>query len=240
MRDYETRFVRLEEQLTKEVAELREDFRRRNDAIESFVRQELEALSERIAGEYEGRATSLKEISKSIDELSAGLDQKTHQLEEQLGKSNRELRQQVLTQSKQLRDDMQQRYRRAYGGRIARATAAPGQQDRSQRTGGTTDRACRPPEHRRNLTILTIYAGRGFESEPAQIPEQPGHAMEELRALLLSPEHAELESLKQQLASRPAVDAPSIASMLPAAFVIASEKMRSWRKRDTTDRARTA
>jgi uncharacterized phage infection (PIP) family protein YhgE len=108
MRDYETRFVRLEEQLTKEVAELREDFRRRNDAIESFVRQELEALSERIAGEYEGRATSLKEISKSIDELSAGLDQKTHQLEEQLGKSNRELRQQVLTQSKQLRDDMQQ------------------------------------------------------------------------------------------------------------------------------------
>lgn len=108
MRDYETRFVRLEEQLTKEVAELREDFRRRNDAIESFVRQELEALSERIAGEYEGRAPSLKEISKSIDELSAGLDQKTHQLEEQLGKSNRELRQQVLTQSKQLRDDMQQ------------------------------------------------------------------------------------------------------------------------------------
>ena len=62
------------------------------------------------------------------------------------------------------------------------------------------------------------------ESEPAQIPEQPGHAMEELRALLLSPEHAELESLKQQLASRPAVDAPSIASVLPAAFVIASEK----------------
>ena len=131
MRDYETRFVRLEEQLTKDIAELREDFRRRNDAIESYVRQELEALSERIAGEYEGRASSLKELGKSIDELSSGLDQKTHQLEESLSKSNRELRQQVLSQSKQLRDDMQQG--------LAELTAAV-QRELGQIRGSKTDR----------------------------------------------------------------------------------------------------
>jgi DNA repair exonuclease SbcCD ATPase subunit len=107
MRDYETRFVRLEEQLSKDVADLREEIRRRNDAIESYVRQELEALSERLAGEYEGRASSLKEVNKSLDELSSGLDERSHQLEEQLSKSNRELRQQVLTQSKQIRDELQ-------------------------------------------------------------------------------------------------------------------------------------
>lgn len=107
MRDYEVRFHRLEEQLSKDVAELREDFRRRNDAIESYVRQELEALSERLAGEYEGRKSSLREVSKSLDELSHGLEERTHHLEEQLSRSNRELRQQVLTQGKQLRDEVQ-------------------------------------------------------------------------------------------------------------------------------------
>ena len=107
MRDYEVRFHRLEEQLSKDVAELREDFRRRNDAIEGYVRQELEALSERLAGEYEGRKSSLREVSKSLDELSHGLEERTHHLEEQLSRSNRELRQQVLTQGKQLRDEVQ-------------------------------------------------------------------------------------------------------------------------------------
>ena len=107
MRDYDSRFARLEDQLVQQVTELREDFRRRSDALEGFVRQELDSLSERLAGEYEGRASSLKDLHKTIDELSAGVDQRTHQLEEQLNKSGRELRQQVLSQGKQLREEMQ-------------------------------------------------------------------------------------------------------------------------------------
>ncbi len=46
--------------------------------------------------------------------------------------------------------------------------------------------------------------------------------MDELRALLLQPEHAEIESLKQQLASRPPVDATSVADVLSAAVTIAN------------------
>ena len=107
MRDYEARFARLEEQLGQQVAELREDFRRHSDTLEGYVRQELDSLSERLAGEYEGRASSLKDIHKTLDELSAGLDARTHQIEEQLSKSSRELRQQVLAQGKQLREEVQ-------------------------------------------------------------------------------------------------------------------------------------
>lgn len=107
MRDYDSRFARLEDQLAQQVTELREDFRRRSDALEASVRQELDSLSERLAGEYEGRASSLKDLNKAMDELSAGMDQRTHQLEEQLSKSGRELRQQVLSQGKQLREELQ-------------------------------------------------------------------------------------------------------------------------------------
>src|SRR6185295_11716807 len=82
IRDYEARFARLEEQLSKEVAELRADFRRRGDALESYVRQEIDSVNERLSGEYEGRSSALSELQSGLEELSQGLDKKTHQLDE--------------------------------------------------------------------------------------------------------------------------------------------------------------
>ncbi len=59
----------------------------------------------------------------------------------------------------------------------------------------------------------------------AELPvEQTSQAMDELRSLLLQPEQTEIESLKQQLASRVSVDAASVADVLSAAVCIASEK----------------
>jgi hypothetical protein len=48
MRDYERRFFRLEERVTKEAHEAREDIRRRFDTLESFIKQELTALGDRL------------------------------------------------------------------------------------------------------------------------------------------------------------------------------------------------
>src|SRR5215210_3122558 len=51
MRDYEKRFSRLEERLLKESADLRDETKKRFDALEAFVRSEFEALSERLVAE---------------------------------------------------------------------------------------------------------------------------------------------------------------------------------------------
>jgi DNA repair exonuclease SbcCD ATPase subunit len=107
MRDYEARFARLEAQVSQESSELRADFRRRFEALEGYVRQELDALNERISGEYNERSGALHEVQKTVETLGQGLDKRVHQLDEQMNKAQRELRQHLLGQSKQLRDDMQ-------------------------------------------------------------------------------------------------------------------------------------
>lgn len=107
MRDYEARFVRLESQINQEAADLRADFRRRFEALEGYVRQEVDALNERLTGEYHDRSGAMQEVQKSVEALGQGLDKRVHQLDEQVNKAQRELRQQLLAQSKQQRDDMQ-------------------------------------------------------------------------------------------------------------------------------------
>ena len=47
MRDYESRFARLEETLVKENAEIRETNRRRFEQLEAFVRKEFDSIQSR-------------------------------------------------------------------------------------------------------------------------------------------------------------------------------------------------
>lgn len=104
MRDYEVRFVRIEDRLNKEVVELREDLRRRADSLESYVRQEVEALSSRIRNEYAERAEAFKDLSGTLDNLNKVFEKRTRQLDEELSKGQRELRQAILEQGKVLSD----------------------------------------------------------------------------------------------------------------------------------------
>src|SRR6202161_4996226 len=51
MRDYEKRFVRLEDNVTKAIEGLREDMTKRLDTLGAFGRQEVDSLSKRIKSE---------------------------------------------------------------------------------------------------------------------------------------------------------------------------------------------
>ena len=48
MRDYEKRFARLEDNVTKAVEHLREDLAKRLDTLSGFVQQEVDSLSQRL------------------------------------------------------------------------------------------------------------------------------------------------------------------------------------------------
>ena len=56
MREYEKRFARLEERLTKSSDALREDLKKRFDTLESFVREEMESLNQRLKAEKSERS----------------------------------------------------------------------------------------------------------------------------------------------------------------------------------------
>ncbi len=110
MRDYDVRFGRLEERLSKDVAELRDDLRRRGDSLESYVRQEVEALSGRIRNEYAERSEAIKDLSGTLDNLSKVLEKRTRQLDEDLTRGQRDLRQQILEQGKATSDKLRANY----------------------------------------------------------------------------------------------------------------------------------
>ena len=63
-------------------------------------------------------------------------------------------------------------------------------------------------------------------NHPAPPPTAPATTSDEyqkLRSLLVRPERDDIDSLKRQLDERSAVDARSVAAVLPAAFSLASD-----------------
>ncbi|MCC6344535.1 MAG: hypothetical protein IT166_20215 [Bryobacterales bacterium] len=106
MRDYDTRFARLEETLLKESSDLRETTRKRLDALEAYIRKELDSLSARLKAEREERSTSVKQMSKDLKDLGEDLSQRIGGLQDQSSEAQAELRGEILEQSKNLADEI--------------------------------------------------------------------------------------------------------------------------------------
>ena len=107
--DFEKRFTRLEEKLLKETADSRAETKKRFDSMEAFIRKEIESLVERVKTEQGERSDAVKEISRDLRETAKSLEKKLAQLDEQATKGQRELRQQILDQSKSLTDEIRNR-----------------------------------------------------------------------------------------------------------------------------------
>jgi len=109
MRDYERRFMRLEERLVSETAELKDDVRKRLSAIEQFVKQETASLADRIKSEHDERTDATKDLSREARESAKAFEKKAGQLDDTIGKVQRELRQQLLELHQRMSDDMRQK-----------------------------------------------------------------------------------------------------------------------------------
>jgi hypothetical protein len=110
MRDYEKRFVRLEERLMKESTDLREEVKRRLEQLEVHSRKEIEALGERVKNEHEERQAADQELTRELRDLGKSTDKRVSQLDDQAVKSGRDLRQQLLDQAKQLSDELKHKF----------------------------------------------------------------------------------------------------------------------------------
>jgi hypothetical protein len=108
MREYEHRFLRLEERLLRETADVRDDIKRRFDALERYIRQEVDALSDRLGAERGERGGAVTILTEGLQALTSSLERRTAQLEEQAARGQRELRQQLLDQSQTLATQIRQ------------------------------------------------------------------------------------------------------------------------------------
>ena len=106
MRDYEKRFVRLEDNVTKAIEGLREDMTKRLDTLGAFVRQEVESLSTRLKNEKSERTEGLKEIAREIKDGTKIIEKKLSQLEEGMSDGQSELRAKLLEHSKSVSSEI--------------------------------------------------------------------------------------------------------------------------------------
>jgi 23S rRNA pseudoU1915 N3-methylase RlmH len=110
MREYEKRFARLEERLIKECVSLREETRHQLTSIEQTIHQRLDALDGALKSEQTQRDQALKGLNEEFKAVTQALEKELDQLEDQTSQRQRELRQQVLEQSKMLDDEIRQNY----------------------------------------------------------------------------------------------------------------------------------
>jgi hypothetical protein len=110
MRDYDRKFSNLEDRLLKEVSRAREESGKRLEALENFIKKELETTSDRQKNEESERKSSIKALSNELDKAAKDLDKKLSNLDDQLTASTRDLRQQILDQYQNLSADISSKY----------------------------------------------------------------------------------------------------------------------------------
>jgi DNA anti-recombination protein RmuC len=73
------------------------------------VKHELESLSSRLKNEHEQRVAAIKDAAQDLKELKQALQQRASQLDEQIATGQREARQQLLDQYRNLSEEIRQK-----------------------------------------------------------------------------------------------------------------------------------
>ncbi|RKZ88201.1 MAG: hypothetical protein DRR19_12785 [Candidatus Parabeggiatoa sp. nov. 1] len=107
MRDYDKRFKRLEEHVAQESRNFRDDVFQRIKTIEERMDGEIDSLSEKAKLDRQERQSSLSDLERDIKALKNELNARFTQLDEQVSRELRNLRQQTLNKFQEL--TMQQR-----------------------------------------------------------------------------------------------------------------------------------
>ena len=109
LREVDRRFARLEERLAKDTSELRAEMRQRLEALESYLKSEVESIAATIRAEREGRGDAIAAVAGELRETGRGFERRAAALDEQMTTGQRELRQLMLDQYHRLSEDTRQK-----------------------------------------------------------------------------------------------------------------------------------
>lgn len=110
MRDYERKFARLEERIMNEVTRLREESSRRLDGLESYIKKEIESVSGRLKNEQNDRVDGEKRLADELSKTAKLQEKKLADMDNHFDSATRDLRQQILDQSKTLSEEIGRKY----------------------------------------------------------------------------------------------------------------------------------
>jgi DNA repair exonuclease SbcCD ATPase subunit len=106
MRDYESRFARLEETFIKETVEIHETSRRRFEQLESFIHKEFETVQARFKSERDDRTDVDGQRSRELKELADTLSRRIRDLDDRGTTVERDIRNSMLQQARDLTEEI--------------------------------------------------------------------------------------------------------------------------------------
>jgi phage host-nuclease inhibitor protein Gam len=106
MRDYDSRFARLEETLVKENAEIRETSKRRFDQLEAFVRKEFETIQAKFKADRDERLDAETQHSRELKDATDALSRRLRDLDDRSSGVERDIRGRLLDQARELNEEI--------------------------------------------------------------------------------------------------------------------------------------
>ena len=110
LQDVDQRFARMEEKLERECARLRDESHKRLDALEAYIKQEIDSISQRLKTEQAEREAAVDGLNQEYRNITSSLETKLTQFDEETAANYRDIREQILQQSKTLQDDIREKY----------------------------------------------------------------------------------------------------------------------------------
>ncbi len=110
MRDYDGRFQRLDERLGREAAEARGEVQRRIEGLETFLKAEVQALTNRLNVEQSDRVSAIEKLAQDLANTARALEGKIKGLDDQTARELHTLREQLLEQSKALNAEIKDKH----------------------------------------------------------------------------------------------------------------------------------
>jgi hypothetical protein len=110
IKQFETRFNRLEENLRRETTDLKETMRRRFESVEGFFKTETEALATRLRGEREERTTACITIDQDLKATHDAIGRQIHALDASTAEAQSGLRLELMAESRKLMDEIAERH----------------------------------------------------------------------------------------------------------------------------------
>jgi len=105
-KNYEARFVRLEEGLARETYELKDIMRKRFESIEDFFRSETEALAGRLRAEREERMSVFAAHDREMKEALTALGRRLSDLDTAMNEGHSALRKDLMSESRKLLEEI--------------------------------------------------------------------------------------------------------------------------------------
>jgi len=108
MRDYDKRFKRVEDRFIQENMNFREEISQRIKVLEERMDSEIDSLTEKSKLERQERQSALTEVERDIKSLKNEMNSRLTQMDEQVSRDLRNLRQQTLSKFQELSMQLRQ------------------------------------------------------------------------------------------------------------------------------------